>query len=348
MRGAYIDPADAKVPFDEVARAWRANMVARPSTLDRVDSVLKNHILPGFEGRAIGDIVPSDIQAWVKRCERAGLAPRSTEVVYRYLSSIFKTAVLDGRIVRSPCIGIRLPKIPKIRVQPLSTEQVAALIEAMPPRYQALIWVGAGAGLRQGEAFGLTVPHLEFLKRNVVVAQQLHQVVGHPVALAPPKTEASVRSIPVGESVLTALARHLELFPPRTSLRGIDGREQLLVFTDETGAPIRRTAFSAKAWTKVVTAAGLPKGTTFHDLRHYYASLLIAHGASVKVVQARLGHKNANETLDTYAHLWPDSEDLTRSAVDAVLGSLAGIALPGPTAPQAPAQAASHASTQPQ
>jgi integrase len=59
---------------------------------------------------------------------------------------------------------------------------------------------------------------------------------------------------------------------------------------------------------------------TFHDLRHYYASLLIRHGESVKVVQNRLGHKNAVETLNTYSHLWPDSEDRTREAVDAVLG----------------------------
>ena len=58
----------------------------------------------------------------------------------------------------------------------------------------------------------------------------------------------------------------------------------------------------------------------FHDLRHYYASLLIRRGASVKVVQARLGHKSAAETLDTYSHLWPDDDDRTRDAVDSVLG----------------------------
>jgi integrase len=67
-------------------------------------------------------------------------------------------------------------------------------------------------------------------------------------------------------------------------------------------------------------AAGLPAGASFHDLRHYYASLLIQHGESVKVVQKRLGHKSAVETLDTYSHLWPDSEDRTREAVDQVLG----------------------------
>ena len=73
-----------------------------------------------------------------------------------------------------------------------------------------------------------------------------------------------------------------------------------------------------------VAAANSPAaGTTatFHALRHYYASLLIRHGESVKTVQARLGHKTAAETLDTYAHLWPDGDDRTREAVDLVLGN---------------------------
>jgi integrase len=70
-----------------------------------------------------------------------------------------------------------------------------------------------------------------------------------------------------------------------------------------------------------VRAAGL--AARFHDLRHFYASLLIFHGESVKVVQARLGHTSAAETLDTYSHLWPESDDRTRAAVDEVLGASA-------------------------
>ena len=66
--------------------------------------------------------------------------------------------------------------------------------------------------------------------------------------------------------------------------------------------------------------AGLPAGTGPHLLRHYYASLLIRYGESVKTVQARLGHATAAETLDTNSHLWPDSDDRTREAVDAQLG----------------------------
>ena len=65
----------------------------------------------------------------------------------------------------------------------------------------------------------------------------------------------------------------------------------------------------------------MPKGTRIHELRHFYASLLIRYGESVKVVQERLGHASAAETIDTSSHLSPDSEDRTRAAVDAVLVS---------------------------
>jgi integrase len=102
-------------------------------------------------------------------------------------------------------------------------------------------------------------------------------------------------------------------------------RQAALVFTTPAGVPVRRTRFSP-IWRPAATTAGLGDGVTFHDLRHYYASLLIRHGESVKAVQRRLGHKSAVETLDTYSHLWPDSEDRTREAVDTVLGRGVGAA----------------------
>lgn len=67
------------------------------------------------------------------------------------------------------------------------------------------------------------------------------------------------------------------------------------------------------------TAAKVSDDRTFHDLRHFYASSLIRHRESVKVVQRRLGHASAAETLDTYSHLWPDSDDRTRDAISEVL-----------------------------
>ncbi len=114
---------------------------------------------------------------------------------------------------------------------------------------------------------------------------------------------------------MDALAAHLQAFPA-----GDDG----LVFTRPSGRPWKRSAFS-EHWTKAREATGSPPSVTIHSLRHYYASLLIRHGESVKVVQSRLGHATAAETLDTYSHLRPDSEDRARAAVDAVLGAEDGL-----------------------
>lgn len=114
------------------------------------------------------------------------------------------------------------------------------------------------------------------------------------------------------QSVIDVLAQHLAKFPAP----GPDG----LVFTNAHGDPVRRTSLWS-VWRTAAASAGV-EHETFHALRHYYASLLIRHGESVKTVQARLGHASATETLDTYAHLWPDSDDRTREAVDESLGRI--------------------------
>ncbi len=199
----------------------------------------------------------------------------------------------------------------KSRVEPLDTEIVLALADAVPNRYRALVLLAAGSGMRQGECFGLTADRIDFLRRIVHVDRQLVTVSGRAPFLGPPKTPASVRTIPLPTVVVDALAAHLAAYPPL---------EDGFVFVTDAGRPIRRTAFG-DTWRAAVKIAGAPAGTGFHELRHYYASLLIRHGESVKVVQARLGHASASETLDTYSHLWPDSDDRTRAAVDAVLSA---------------------------
>jgi integrase len=88
--------------------------------------------------------------------------------------------------------------------------------------------------MRQGECLGLTVDRLDFLRRVVHVDRQLVTVTGRPSFLTAPKTAASVRTIPLPQVVLDALAAHLGAFPPLG-----DG----FVFVTAAGNPIRRTAF---------------------------------------------------------------------------------------------------------
>jgi integrase len=304
----YVDPRAGKITFKQYAETWRAAQVHRPSTQNYIERQLRRHAYPVLGDRPMSSIKPSDIQAWVKRLT-GELEPSTVGVVHGVVSGIFRSAVRDRVIVHNPCDGTRLPKVTKSRVEPLDTEVVLALADAVPDRYKALVILAAGTGLRQGECFGLTVDRTALLRRTLRVERQLVTVSGHPPTMGPPKTPASVRSIPLPTVVVDALAAHLAKFPP-----GADG----LIFTTEGGNPIRRTSFG-DVWRNAVKAAKAAPGTGFHELRHYYASLLIRHGESVKVVQARLGHASASETLDTYSHLWPDSDDRTRLAVDSVL-----------------------------
>ncbi len=232
-------------------------------------------------------------------------------MIHRILAGIVKAAVRDRRIVASPCEGTKLPKVHRQRVEPMTLEAVQALTEAIPERYRALVTLAAGTGLRQGEVFGLTVDRIDFLRRQLTVDRQLVTMPDRAPYLAPPKTQASVRVVPLPQVVVEAVAVHLATWPTDQS-----------IFTTELGDPIRRTAFSERIWRPALKRVGL-SGVTMHGLRHFYASLLIRHGESVKTVQGRLGHASAAETLDTYSHLWPDSDDRTRAAVDSVLGRVA-------------------------
>jgi len=298
------------VTFQEYAEQWRASQVHRPTTQAHHETMLRRHAYPHLGHRPMADIRPSEIQAWAKRLSEA-LAPSTVGVVHRIVAGIFKAAVRDRRVAASPCEGTRLPKVHRQRVVPLTLEAVQALTDAMPDRYRALVTLAAGTGLRQGEAFGLTVDRVDFLRRQLTVDRQLVTMPDRAPYLTPPKTAASVRVVPLPQVVVDALAAHLAAWPT-------DG----FLFTTELGGPIRRTAFSDRVWRPAVKRAGL-SGVTMHALRHFYASLLIRHGESVKTVQARLGHASAAETLDTYSHLWPDSDDRTRVAVDSVLRRVA-------------------------
>jgi integrase len=309
-RGVYIDPDAGNTTFKEYAEAWRTVQVHRASTATSVEQQLRRHVYPTLGERRLSSVRPSEIQALVRWLGER-LAPGTVEVVYGRVAAVFNAAVRDRLIASSPCIDVKRPRsAPASTLQVLTTEQVLALASTVPDRYRTLITTAAGTGLRPGELFGLSVDRVDFLRKQLRVDRQLVRTRGTGVELGPLKTSASYRTIPLPRTVSDALAAHLACWSPHTALG--------LVFTNDRDAPIQLYPFSAM-WERARTTANLPRWATPHDLRHYYASLLIRHGASVKVVQCRLGHASAKTTLDTYGHLFPDEEDRTRDAIDAEL-----------------------------
>lgn len=303
VTGQYIDPQAGRTRVADYARGWEGRLVCRPATASIIDNALRLHVLPALGEQAMVNVRPADIQQMVRGLSDAGMAPGSVRNVYDVTAKLFRAAVRDRLIATSPCDGIGLPKPLKQDVHPPTTDQVVAIADAIDPRLRALVVTLAGTGLRIGEALGLVPSDVDFLRRSLRVERQRLQNG----RLGPTKTVQSVRSVPLGEVVIQALAAHLAA--------GYGSEEAL--FTDVAGSPLTYRAWK-RAWKSLPDSSGL----TTHDLRHFYASALIAGGASVKQVQTVLGHSSAVITLRTYAHLWPGDDDRTRSISDTALGAL--------------------------
>jgi integrase len=178
VTGQYVDPKAGTVTFREYAEQWREIQVHRPSSRAHVETMLRRHAYPTLGNRPMSSILPSDVQAWVRRLEAGGvdrkpLAPATIGVVHSLVAGVFKSAVRDRRIVSNPSEGTKLPRVERQKVVPPTTEQVEVLRDAMPEVLRALVTFAAGTGLRQGEVFGLTVDRLDMLRREVHVDRQL-------------------------------------------------------------------------------------------------------------------------------------------------------------------------------
>ncbi|MEU7904788.1 hypothetical protein [Actinoplanes sp. NPDC049118] len=169
---------------------------------------------------------------------------------------------------------MKLPELPVEEVVPLLLDQVEALADAVPARYRGLIATDVGSGLRQGQAFGLEVPHVDFLRRTIKVEQQIQPAAGGGVVICPPKNRYSYRMVPVGQVAVDELAAHLAEFPAQdVEVLDITGRRPVtrtarLIFTDDGGRPLHRGSFNRGGMTDVYTAQrGLSGSTAYLALK---------------------------------------------------------------------------------
>jgi len=231
-------------------------------------------------------------------------------VRYSILAILLRAAVKDRVIPASPCVDIKRPKIEaKSALEPISTATVLAVRDDLPERYRAFVTIAAGTGMRRGEILGLTLDRVALDFGTIRVDRQLARSsrAGNPV-WGPPKTESSTRTIPVADVVIEAIKQHVKDF----------GHHEFgLLFTTDLGAFVGTSTIHG-AWQRAARKVGTD--ATPHDLRHYFASVQIRGGQSIKVLQALLAHKSAVEIWDTYGHLMGDEDNRSRAVIDAALG----------------------------
>ena len=309
VTGQFIDPRDGRMTVAQYVTAWQARQIHRPSTAEKVRYWADHWVIPHLGDVPLAELVHGHVQSWVK-LQTDTLAPSTVRVHHGMLAGMLNDAIADRKLASNPCASTKLPDEPQRSIIIPTDDAIVQIHDAITPRYAAAIHVAAGTGLRQGELLGLTVDQVDFLRREIIVDRQLILGGKGRNQFGPPKTSRSRRVIPVAQDIIDSIAAHLAEYG--------EGPDRV-VFSSSYGGYVSKSTFNTALGKAVQASTDAPAGMTCHWLRHYYASRLIRFGESVKTVQARLGHATAAETLDTYGHLWADSDDRTREATAGIL-----------------------------
>jgi integrase len=206
----------------------------------------------------------------------------------------------------------------------VAPEEAECLLSALPDDgLLALYWTAYLSGARRGELRALRWSSVDFDAGVLKIAASWDDVAG----AITPKSAAGTRKIPMSATLRRILAGH-------KLARG--GAERHFVFPGSepdrpfTPTAVRRRAENAwQAFNKREIERAkqqrrepeLLKPVGLHELRHSYASLMIAAGVNTKALSAYMGHSSITITLDLYGHLMPGNEAEAAHMLDAFLAA---------------------------
>ena len=307
QRGGFIPPDRGRVPLVEYANEWLdGHPTLAPDTRDLYRHTLDRYILPHLGDAHLGAIEPSTVDRWFATLGEETTAGQRAHA-YRLLRTICNHAVRNERIVRNPCM---IPKGGHIqhKERPIATvEQVFALADAMPEPLRAMVPIAALGSLRVGEVCGLQRRDIDVARGRVAVERHVQSLDDGSILVKAPKA-GSIRAVALPGQVMELVVAHMDAYC------GPEAEDFL--FTRPEGS-LMYHLYVNRWWRKAreaVCAADptLAKDFRFHDLRGTGATLATTHGASLKEVLARLGHRTTRAAL-IYQHA---TEDRDRTIAD--------------------------------
>jgi integrase len=344
LNGTYLDPAAARLTFDQWTdqwwRVWASDPDRSPTTLAAADSRLRHHLRPKFGRRRLGEIRPSLVQEW--QHELRARLDHSTILACRSLLNRILQAAEDERLIpANPVAKVRRPKRPvdpetiltvaKARV--LTPDQLGLLLGAAGMVERDRLLIVAGTGLRAGELCGLRSGRIDVARRRLAVATVRYDAGkwgrGYK---GRPKSVAGIRVVPLASQVLDAIGRQF----------AAGSTADLFLFPDATRYQLRRDYLRAVAGAR---RQGHLHGLDLrgpHDLRHTFATWLEDEAVPARVIDELMGHAPSRASAfavdaaspmgAVYRHTTPAMEARVITAVEGRLGKTLKVAeRAGPT-----------------
>jgi integrase len=319
--GAWHDHSRGEITFAEyVETVWLPSKQVETSTLAAYRSYLDKHFIPTFGRRAMGKILPSEVQRWVTTATENGLSAASVGKYHTMLNSVFERALVDRVVTFNPCAHTELPKRVKKKARTLTPEEYIAILEALPAQYQLMIETAINTGVRWGELIALKPRHLNLATSKLTVEETIVEVsrknspTGQRMLTKPYPKDNEPRTMGLPPELITQLGAHI-------TERGLGSGD--LLFATREGTPFSRNTFRTRVWRPAVAASGVDFDVRVHDLRHAHASWLLAGGSDLKSVMDRMGHAQIT-TTQKYLHTLPDADTKNLTALDRTRNSAPG------------------------
>ena len=303
--GKSRTPRD-KMTVAELVKKWKENYLTvqqqlgrlKPSTLRSYQSNLDGQIAPFFGAMPLSQVTLASVQQFIKALLGKGLSPKTIGNVIVILKEMFKHAVQWGHLDANPVQYVERPRGEDKEMDVFTPGEIRRLLDAQEEPLRTLLLTAALTGMRQGELFGLQWEDIDFAAHVIHVRRALWRG-----RLGTPKSKRSRRAIDMPPTLEAALQRLSTT------------RRSEFVFCSERGTPIDADNFRHREFPQALRRGGLRR-VRFHDLRHTYTSLLIAHGAHPKYIQAQLGHASIQTTLNRYGHLMPQLHQAKAQKLD--------------------------------
>lgn len=303
-----IETKKAKVnevkTFEEVYDSWLEayKTTVKESTLYKTEQLFKNHIIPAFGKKKITEITPmiaqEQMNSWHKKYTRAA-------TIMNYAGMVFNYAIRIGLIQTNPTKVISKPTHQK-KVQEdedmnfYDKEELKTLMDTLENgsnfRAYAFFRLLAFTGMRKQEALALKWQDIDFENRTLNISKAVSRKATG-LYIQTPKTPASIRRISIDDKTLAIL---------RDYKKQSDPNGELILHTEKGGilSPAKTRKWLLTAQNNVNKSRKEPlKQISTHGFRHTHASLLFEAGATIKDVQARLGHSDIQTTMDVYTHV---------------------------------------------
>lgn len=311
--------AKQDMTMDEWFNLWMKfyKKSVRPNTKQAYTRIYNMRISPFIGKINMSKLNRITLQMVIDNAEEEGLGNEYQIKIRQILVDMLERAVEDDFLIKNVARGTKIATKKKKKLHAMTVSNQRAFLEACKgSMYENLFHVALNTGMRPGELFALMPDDID-LERNIInvdktlTYQKFLNDDKKEFHLGKPKTESSIRKVPINSECRKYLMRQLER---KKELQEKHPNGCDFLFTTRNNTPLN-VSLEKNAIRNVAKKAGVPEPTP-HDFRHTFATRCFENGVEAKTVQTYLGHSSIATTLDIYTHV---TENVSQTDIEKIV-----------------------------